>query len=85
MRGDEAADCFAMTPSFLYLNGVIGGGVFPDEAERHFKTLPPLYTVRIRDAVKRRDMERGGALFAEAEKLLRPRNAAREDPAPQEI
>ena len=78
-RGDEAADCFAMALSCLHINGVLGNGNFPGEAEQHFKSVPLLCTVHIWDAVKRRDMSRVNALLAEVESVLQTRNAPRKD------
>ena len=77
-RGDEAADCLAMALSFMCINGAVGSDAFLDDMEKHFKSAPLLYTVRIWDAVKRRD-EHIGALLAEAESVLQRRHEARKD------
>ena len=74
-----AADCLAMSMSFLHINGVIGNSAFLDEAEKTFKIDPLLCTVRIWDAVKRRNMERAGVFLGEAESLFQRRHAARKD------
>lgn len=78
-RDNESADCLAMALSFMHINGVLENTAFPGEAEKLFKSPPLLCTVRIWDAVKRRDMERIGDLLAEAGSLLQIQNAARKD------
>jgi hypothetical protein len=79
VRGDEAADCFAMALSCMHINGVFADSAFPGEVEKYFKSAPLLCTVRIWDAAKRGDMARAGSLLTEAENLFQAQNAARQD------
>jgi hypothetical protein len=79
VRGDEAADCFAMTLSCMHINGVFADSSFPGEMEKYFKSAPLLCTVRIWDAAKRGDMERAESLLIEAENVFQTRNATRKD------